>query len=123
MEIDKDYTGYKLLTTMLATKFSEEFNHLSFKPIKGTITNEYNINGEIYVTNSSVDALEVSNKSGGRYTLYLTDCSCHRIPKIFDIEDFILIYKTICMITGKPTAVYQDSIADAITIEPYINLY
>ena len=120
--INRDYTGFNLLTFMLAEKFSKELTNLTFEPIKGTRSEEFNIDGELYVINSRIDALEVSNKDGGRYTVYVNDSHCHRIPKVFDLEDFITIYETISKISGKTVTVYQDRIEDAVIIEPAIRL-
>lgn len=120
--VNKDYTGYNSLTFMLAEKFNKELAHLTFESIKWTISEEFNIDGELYVVNSRIDALEVSNKDGGRYIVYVNDSHCHRIPKVFDLEDFITIYETISKISGKTVAVYQDRIEDAIIIAPAIRL-
>ena len=120
--MNKDYTGCKSLTFMLAEKFNKELVNLTFKSIKGTIAEEFNIDGELYVVNSRIDALEVSNSDGGRYIVYVNDSHCHRIPKVFDLEDFITIYETISKISGKPVAIYQDRIEDAVIIAPEIRL-
>ena len=120
--VDKDYTGCKSLTFMLAEKFNKELTNLTFESIKGTIAEEFYIGGELYVINSRIDALEVSNKDGGRYTVYINGSHCHKVPKIFNLDDFITIYETISKISGKTIALYQDRIEDAIIIEPAIKL-
>lgn len=111
----------KSLVEMLCEKFNKEMPHLTFSKFEGNVSNVYEIDGENYTLESSVDVIRVDSV-GNTTVVYIDHGNFKGVPAHFNMEDFIKIYETVVRISGKAIGLYQGNKDEITIVSPKISL-